>query len=841
METLIKTLKNLRKKAVLVSCLLLFICNSVSAQFTFTNDFKNNTAHDVTIGGVGGVNGTAYLTSGIDDPIGAGWLRLTKSTTQQGGYAYVTKSFPSTLGVLMDFEYKMWRNVNDFFNGADGLGVFLFDAADVEANGFRLGGYGGSLGYAPNADDGTPLGLRGGYVGIGFDALGNFANPNFGPRAGGPGNRPNSVSLRGPTDDSNFNNSNVFLTGVTILNGHQIVDINTNVGSFTENEIDYNTVVATRPEDNVFYRRIQIEMSPTNVNGYYRIIVRWKTDLNSDFVQLIDYTTTDVPPELLSVGFAASTGAGVNFHDVRNLFITTPGNLRISKQADKDFLRAITTGNANEISYYIDVVNDTNADLSNVDFTDKLTDSQENIVPPSTFVITNISHSGFLTGTNLPTSSPINSFTGTVNLAANSTGRIVVTGHLLNDQIPVGNVLTNSSEVSSTTITDEDLGNNKASVTVPVLAEDVDLVLTEQADNLCVEGAHNFKLRVANIGTSPAVYRRIGTTGQRIVVTKVIDAGFTYDDSATPGGFDNGAGNTARWSRFVTPDSPAVGQTTYTYVARYPTDDSDQTLAGFGTEYEIDYPISYSLTPPVGTTSYVNSATVAYTAVCTVDPDNCYTGDNLEILTPTDNTLNNTVSETLHSVPAAPAVSVATVEYCQNATATALTATADPGNTLLWYTTLNGPSSTIAPVPLTNHAGTFTYYVSQANGACESPKTAIQVTILATGSGSISGNQTVCNGILPSGITSLTPGTGTGTITYKWEKSTDGTTWSVISGETGVTYQPPVQSVTTQYRRKTIANSPGGSVCESAPTTAVLITAKYCQVATNPMVRQRVK
>lgn len=826
------------KLLILLALFSPFFIVKVHAQFTFKDDFKKNTAPDVIIGGSGGINGTAYLTSGIDDPLGAGWLRLTNATTNQGGYAYVNKSFPSTLGVVMDFEYKMWRNVPDSFDGADGIGVFLFDAADVETNGFRLGAYGGALGYTSNTDEGITYGLRGGYIGIGFDALGNYANTIFGPKNGGVGIRPNAVSLRGPTNDTDLTQSNVFLTGVTILNGHNIVPITTQ-GNWTDNELDYNTTVSSRPDDNTFYRRIQIEMQP--VMGGYRITVRWKTALNSDFVQLVDYTTTLPPPELLSVGFAASTGAGVNLHEVRNLTLTTPGNLRITKQTDKSYLQAITGSGLNQITYYIDVVNDTPAALQNIDFADVLTDVNGNQIAPSMFAITGISHTGFLSGTNLPVTSAVNQFSGTLNMAANSTGRIIITGELAANQIPTGNILNNRAEVSPTDITDEDLGNNIAEVAVPVLAENVDIVAIEESNNFCVTGTNQFKLRVANIGTTPATYRRIGTAGQRIAVTKTVPSTYTYDDSATPGGFDNsGVSTTARWSKFITPDSPSAGQTTYTYVARSPIDDNDHTLAGLGTVYEPDYPITYSITPAVGTISYVNAATVSYTDVCATDPANCYTGANLEPLTPSDNTANNTISETINTAPIAPAAT-ATIQYCQNASAVSLTATADPGNTLLWYTTLNGSSSTIAPVPLTNQSGIFTYYVSQENGLCEGPKTTITVTILdLPTSGSIAASQTVCNGQLPAFINSASAGTGTN-ISYRWESSLDGISWTTIAGATDSFYQPPAQTVTHQYRRISLSNYPGGPVCESVPTNVSVVTTKRCEVVSNPMVRQRVK
>src|SRR5690606_1792065 len=166
-------------------CFWLFIVlgsTKVSAQFIINEGFKNSTAPNVVIGGPGGNDGMAYLTSGVDDPVGAGWLRLSTATANQRGFAYINQTFPSTMGVLIEFEYKMWRNnADNTYNGADGIGVFLFDGTLP----FVIGGFGGSLGYAPK-EEGNSAGLSGGYVGIGIDAYGNFANPNDGPKRGGP-------------------------------------------------------------------------------------------------------------------------------------------------------------------------------------------------------------------------------------------------------------------------------------------------------------------------------------------------------------------------------------------------------------------------------------------------------------------------------------------------------------------------------------------------------------------------------------------------------------------------------------------------------------------------------
>ncbi|GAB2647253.1 hypothetical protein GCM10027035_46060 [Emticicia sediminis] len=90
------------------------------------------------------------------------------------------------------------------------------------------------------------------------------------------------------------------------------------------------------------------------------------------------------------------------------------------------------------------------------------------------------------------------------------------------------------------------------------------------------------------------------------------------------------------------------------------------------------------------------------------------------------------ISVVVHAVPVAPATS--SINYCQNATAGALTATNSGSNTLLWYglSSVAGTASTAATTPSTASIGTFAYYVSQISPApanCESPRASIPVTI----------------------------------------------------------------------------------------------------------------
>jgi hypothetical protein len=93
--------------------------------------------------------------------------------------------------------------------------------------------------------------------------------------------------------------------------------------------------------------------------------------------------------------------------------------------------------------------------------------------------------------------------------------------------------------------------------------------------------------------------------------------------------------------------------------------------------------------------------------------------------------LSNEVQMLSGVVPAAPGVS--DTAYCQGDQAVALTCVADAGNQALWYTAaVGGTGSTVAPVPTTATVGTQSYYVTQQHpSGCESPRSAISVTVKA--------------------------------------------------------------------------------------------------------------
>ncbi len=158
---------------------------------------------------------------------------------------------------------------------------------------------------------------------------------------------------------------------------------------------------------------------------------------------------------------------------------------------------------------------------------------------------------------------------------------------------------------------------------------------------------------------------------------------------------------------------------------------------------------------------------------------------------------------TVNPIPAKPTTTATAITYCLNDIATPLTAI---GTGLKWYTAApNGSNfSSIAPTPSTATATTIVYYVTQTVNGCESLPETITIKVNPLISNNVIGaDQNICLGSTPSILNqSGSPlSGGSGSYTYQWQQSADGTSWTDISNAIASTYQPGSLNVDIYYRR----------------------------------------
>ncbi|MFC3878886.1 PKD domain-containing protein [Algoriphagus namhaensis] len=321
-------------KKFLLPLILIFLSHFGYGQigFPYCETFETSNSQEATIFG-----GDARLVDGV--------LRLTENLTSQTGYVYIDIPFPSFYGIKAEFEYFSYGG--DDVNRADGLSVFLFDAATQN---FAPGGFGGSLGYAQRNDE---PGLTNAYMGIGFDEFGNFGNSAEGKNGGFPGSGtslvPNAVVVRGPGNG---------LTGYPFIIGRKTLDAG-NLGLSPANtfEISSGGIGTQRVTDpnQVGYRKVFIDLEPVEQGVGYNFKVDMlvtTTPNNPRRVPIFDRAYAFEPPQELKIGFAASTGGFTNYHEIKNLVVQVSADDQLQNPEGVDF-SDIASCEGQENTYFI--------------------------------------------------------------------------------------------------------------------------------------------------------------------------------------------------------------------------------------------------------------------------------------------------------------------------------------------------------------------------------------------------------------------------------------------------------------------------------------------------------
>lgn len=299
--------------------LLVLLCQVQARQAMASSLIDTQGAQPFPTTNGGWNSGGGWYRGGTTNPaITTGWLRLTTDSGDQRGYAYYNTAFNVNQGFTIDFEFASWGGT-----GADGLLMFLFDGATTT---FRTGAAGGSLSYANDCavTGTTDAGMSRAYVGIAFDEFGNFSNQNDRCKNGGvSAAQPDSVSIRGPGDWDG--------TGTLPTTAYSYL-----TGATSAISLDC-PACTSRPDTGANWRRARITMLKSGSAWTVSVDVQFGT--TASFTRLISaYPLTAAPPSTLKIGFAASTGGSDNFHDIRNVSVSNPVDITISKSAPADLM-----------------------------------------------------------------------------------------------------------------------------------------------------------------------------------------------------------------------------------------------------------------------------------------------------------------------------------------------------------------------------------------------------------------------------------------------------------------------------------------------------------------------
>lgn len=225
---------------------------------------------------------------GIPRIVENGRLRLTNASGQVATVATLLNQFPGSDNKI-EVEFDLYAYGG---SGADGIVVTFSDASIPPVP----GSYGGALGYAQRSGGG--VGFAGGWLGVGLDEYGNFANPNEG-KSGGSGFERDSIALRGSGSGT---------SGYPYL---------TSTGTLSPG-IDQSGATPNPGH------RYKITVDHTMGGGQAYVTV--ERDTGSGYVAVIPrfdiYTVNPsqaAVPENWVVSFTGSTGGATNIHEVGGL------------------------------------------------------------------------------------------------------------------------------------------------------------------------------------------------------------------------------------------------------------------------------------------------------------------------------------------------------------------------------------------------------------------------------------------------------------------------------------------------------------------------------------------
>jgi large repetitive protein len=254
------------------------------------------------------------------DSQGSGKLRLTSFGLGLEGGAFAGTSVPTSQGLDATFNTYQYGGT-----GADGM-AFVLAAVDPAnpVTPATLGQSGGALGYS--AETGTTVGLSHGYLGVGFDAFGNFSNKFEGTGCTDPANiaqkMAGQVVVRGPGNGT-VGYCALLSSAATATSPALTLRATTRSASVVPVEVVYNpsSSSVTTPSGLVVAAG-HYDVTFTPVGGAARSLVGAVPVVPSGLYPA-SWVNANGFPKQLAFGWVASTGSITDYHEIDNVVVSS--------------------------------------------------------------------------------------------------------------------------------------------------------------------------------------------------------------------------------------------------------------------------------------------------------------------------------------------------------------------------------------------------------------------------------------------------------------------------------------------------------------------------------------
>ncbi|HEV2637129.1 MAG TPA: putative Ig domain-containing protein [Actinocrinis sp.] len=319
---------------MVVSAPRAFAAGTVLFNQPFHDDAVDGSAGSVSLPSVPGLLNTACLTAAgnatanplsscpsATDPQGSGKLRLTSSATTQEGGVFASASVPTSQGLDVTFNSYQYS----VGGSADGISFMLaaVNPADPQMP-TALGTSGGALGYS--AKNSTTAGVTDGYLGIGIDSYGNFSNRYEGSGCTDPANiagpMAGEVVVRGPGNGT-VGYCALQSSAATASAQKLTLRATTRVGSLVPVEVVFNpSASSVTTASGLVVPADNYDVAFTPVGGPAKSLVGPLPVVPAGLYPS-SWVTAGGMPKQLAFGWAGSTGAATDYHEIDNVVVSS--------------------------------------------------------------------------------------------------------------------------------------------------------------------------------------------------------------------------------------------------------------------------------------------------------------------------------------------------------------------------------------------------------------------------------------------------------------------------------------------------------------------------------------